>query len=155
SSLALLRTVTLPSGPDYRAVAVNAAGDIFTANWDNTVSRFSPAGVLQNSVLLTGPGGSAWFNNPTDIDVASDRTLAVGTRSGHVVQMTSGFTNITYFATWTGSVQYACFVSFAAAPPPSQPVVSVGTYSGYEGNSGTTTFPVPVYLSAPSSQNVT
>jgi hypothetical protein len=155
NTLALIRSVTLPSGNDYRGVAANAAGDIFTANWGNTVTRFTSAGSLLSTVTLTGPNDGSWFNNPTDIDVASDGTVAVGTRSGHVVQMTSAFTNVTYFGTWTGSVQYACFVSFAAVSSPPQPTVNVADFSAAEGNSGTATFQVPVTLSAPSAQTVT
>ena len=116
SSLALLRTVPLPSGTDYRGVAANAAGELFTANWNNTVSHFTPTGVPLATVTLTGPGGSSWFGNPMDIAVAQDGTLAVGTYSGHVVQMTSAFTNVSYFAAWSGSVQSACYVSFADGP---------------------------------------
>src|SRR5262249_26689234 len=112
-------------------------------------------GTLLGSVTLTGPGGSAWFGNPTDIDVASDGTLAVGTWSGHVVQMTSAFTGITYFQTWSsGGSQNACFVTFTnAAPPP--PSISIGNYTANEGNSSTTTFTFTVTLSAASSQTVT
>src|SRR5262249_55486088 len=153
-SMALQHTVTLPAGNDYRGVAVNATGDIFTANWGNTVTHFTATGALISSVTLTGPTDGSWFANPIDIDLASDGTLAVGTRSGHVVQMSSSFTNVTYFGTWTGSVQYPCFVSFAPWSSSGQPSVSVGDYTASEGNSGTTTFAFPLTLSAPSSQPV-
>src|SRR5262249_56751645 len=69
------------------------------------------------------------------------------------VQMTSSLTNVTYFGTWTGSVQYACFVSFAPWSP--GPQVSVADYAANEGNSGTTPFTFAVTLSAPSSNTVT
>jgi hypothetical protein len=154
NTLGLLSSVVLPGGNDYRGVAANAAGDLFTANWANTITRFSATGALLGSVTLTGPGGSAWFDNPMDVDVASDGTVAVGTRSGHVVQMTSGLTNVSYFGTWSGSVQYPCFVSFAA-PAPVTPTVNVSDYSAPEGNSGPTTFQVPLTLTSPASQNVT
>lgn len=152
STLALVRTVTLPSGNDYRGVTVNAAGDIFTANWGNTVTHFSSTGALLSSVTLTGPGGGTWFGSPMDIDVASDGTLAVGTYSGHVVQMTSNFTNITYFlASSTAGV----FVTFAAYQAPSPPSVSIADYSASEGNSGTTAFPFAITLSAATTQSNT
>jgi hypothetical protein len=155
NTLAQIRSVTLPFGNDYRGVAANAAGEIFTANWGNTVTRFSATGSLQATVTLSGPGDGSWFNNLTDIDVASDGTVAVGSRSGHVVQMTSAFTNITYIRAWTGSVQYSCFVSFAAVSSQPLPTVDVVDASGPEGNSGTSTLQTPVTLSAPSSQSVT
>jgi hypothetical protein len=155
STLALVRTVTLPAGNDYRGVAATATGEIYTANWGNTVTHFSPSGALLGSVTLTGPGSGGWFGNPIDVDVSSDGTVAVGTHSGYVVQMTTALTNVSYFGTWSGYVQYACFVSFAAASSPAPPVVSVGDTSAPEGNSGTTTFQVPVTLSAPATQSNT
>lgn len=154
NTLALVRSATLPFGNDYRGVTANAAGEIFTANWANTVTRFTPGGSLVSSVSLYGPGGGVWFGNLTDIDVASDGTLAVGSWSGHVVQMTSAFTNITYFATFTGTNQNACFVSFAAISS-SPPTVNVSDFSAPEGNSGTSVFQVPVTLSSPYTQSVT
>src|SRR5262249_34953988 len=96
---AQLGTVTLPYA-DYRGIAVNANGDIFTATWNNVVSRFSSTGTLLGSVTLnSSTGAPSMFNNLDDIDVAADGTVAVGSWSGHVVQMTSSFTNITYFYT--------------------------------------------------------
>jgi urease beta subunit len=155
SSLALIRSVTLPAGTDYRGVAAGATGEIFTANWNNTVSHFSATGVQIASVTLTGPGGSAWFGNPMDIALAQDGTVAVGTASGHVVQMTSALSNVSYFAAWAGSVQSPCNVTFAAAPPPTQPTVNISDFSAAEGNSGTTLFAVPVTLTSPNSQSTT
>src|SRR5262249_7499442 len=87
--------------------------------------------------------------------VASDGTLALGTRSGHVVQMTSAFTGITYVRTWTGSVQYPCFVNFAPTAPPGQPSVSISDYAAFQGNSGPTPLTFPLTLSAASSTAVT
>ncbi len=63
SSLALLRTVTLPASvtpsgsstpvaQDYRAIAVDTNGLIYTADWGRTLTRFSAAGVAQYSVTL-------------------------------------------------------------------------------------------------------
>ncbi len=155
NSMGLLGTLTLPAGHDYRGVAVNQTGEIFTANWDNSASHFTAGGALIATVNLTGPNDGSWFGNPLDIKVASDGTLAMGTRSGQAVQMTSSFTNISYIHTWVGSVQYPCFVNFAPTSSPSQPTVSIGNYSALEGNSGTTPFTFTVTLSAASSQSIT
>jgi hypothetical protein len=156
NSMALLGKVVLPAGHDYRGVAVNASGDIFTANWDNSVSHFTPSGTLLANINLTGPADGSWFGNPMDIKVAADGTLAVGTRSGHVVQMTSAFANVSYFGTWTGSVQYPCFVNFATVPPPpTQPSITVADVSTLEGNSGTVPLTFTLTLSAASSTPVT
>src|SRR5262249_41174852 len=127
---ALLRTVTLPFGNDYRGVAVNSAGDIYTANWNNSVTHFSSTGALLDTVNLTGPGGSGWCGNPMDIDVASDGTLAVGTYSGHVVQIAGNLTTVSYFK----ASNLAVFVTFSTLPPPGVyplPTVNISDYSAY------------------------
>jgi hypothetical protein len=150
---ALLRTVTLPSGNDYRGVAVNSAGDIYTANWGNTVTHFNSTGTLLGTVTLTGPGGGSWFGNPMDIDIASDGTLAVGTRSGQVVQITANLTSVSYFQASNNPV-FVAFSTMGAAPASPQPSVNISDYSAYEGNSGLTAFQFPVTLSAATTNNV-
>jgi hypothetical protein len=153
----VLRTVNLPGSNDYRGVAANANGDIFTANWNNSVTHFSPTGTLLGSVTLTGPTNGSWFANPMDIAIAPDgNTVAVGTRSGHVVQMTPGLTNVTYFNTWTGSVQYPSYVTFAPwFYAPQQPAVSVNDITVTSATSGVTSGYFTVSLSAASNQPVT
>src|SRR5262249_48907663 len=133
-SMALLRTVTLPAGNDYRGIAVNAAGDIFTANWGNTVTHFDSTGALLASLTWTGPGGSTWFGNPMDIDLASDGTIAVGTWSGHVVQITSNFTSVSYFQASTTAGVFVAFSTLPPVPPFPLPTVNISDYSAYEGN---------------------
>ena len=150
STLALQQTINLPSKinnvtQDYRALAVNAAGEMFVATWDERVHRFDSAGVLQSSVTLTGPGGGGLFGDLLDIDVSSDGQLAVGTRFGHVVQMTQAFANVSYFSTGTNSV----FVAFAP------PKLSIGDVAAAEGNSGSTDATFTVSLSYASHLPVT
>jgi hypothetical protein len=153
-SMALLAQFALPAGHDYRGIAANAAGELFTANWDNSVSHLTPTGGLLATVNLTGPTDGSWFGNPMNLDVAPDGTVAVGTRSGHVVQLTSALTNVSYFGTWTGMVQYPCFVSFTPWGAPPVPSLTVGDVSANEGNSGLTPFTFTATLSAPSGQTV-
>ena len=110
--------------------------------------------LLLGSVTLTGPGGSTWFGNPMDIDVASDGTLAVGTYSGHVVQITSNFTSVSYFQASTTAGVFVTFSTSPPTPPPTQPSVNISDYAALEGNSGLTAFQFPVTLSAPNTNNV-
>jgi PKD repeat protein len=161
-SMAAIRNFPLQASNDYRGLAVNAAGDIFTANWNNSVSHFNGSGVFLGTLNLTGPGDGTAFGNPMDIDVAPDgSTLAVGTRTGQVVQMTSAFANVRYFRTWSGTgPQNPCFVSFATwevpPPPPPPPTISVSDVSVVEGNNGMggPFAQFVLTLSAPSNQQV-
>lgn len=151
-STAQLGTVILPTA-DYRGIAVNAGGEIFTATWNKVVSRFNAAGVLQQSITLNSSVGAPFmYSNPNDIDVAADGTVAVGSFSGHVAQMTSAFTNFTFFDTGTANTVFVSFAPEQAAPPP---VISVGDASVTEGNSASVEASFVVTLSAPSSQTVT
>jgi ribosomal protein L35AE/L33A/urease beta subunit len=151
-SMAQLGSVTLPSG-DYRGIAVNAAGDIFTAAWNKVISRFNAAGALQSSVTLDSSVGAPFmYNNPDDIDVAADGTVVVGSFSGHVAQMTSAFTGISFFDTGTNNT---VFVTFAPATAPPAPSLSINNVSVAEGDSGTVAATFTVSLSAASTQTVT
>jgi hypothetical protein len=153
-STALLRTVALPPA-DYRGVAVNAGGDIFTCTWNNVVSHFNGGGVLQGSITLSTSNGAPFmFNDAMSIDVAADGTLAIGSFTGYVVQMTSAFTNISYINTGTNNAVFVDFAPKLAPPPPTISVSDVSVVAGNGGMGG----PVAQFaltLSAPSSQTVT
>jgi hypothetical protein len=148
-----LRKVILPSA-DYRGIAVNAGGDIFTAAWNNVISHFNANGVLLSSITLNSSTGAPFmFGNPDDIDVAADGTIAIGSWSGHIVQMTSNFTNISYIDTGTNNT---VFVTFAPQQgPPPGPSLSVNDVSVQNVPSGTTSALFTVSLSSPSSVPVT
>jgi hypothetical protein len=152
-STALIRKVVLPSA-DYRGIAVNASGDIFTAAWNNVISHFNANGVLQSSITLNSSTGAPFmFNWSDNIDIAPDGTLAIGSFSGYIVEMSSAFTNISYIDTGTNN---QVFVNFAPQQAPPQPTITISDTSLTEGNSrtgpGVATFTLT--LSAPSSQQV-
>src|SRR5262245_21611511 len=152
NSMSQLRTLTLTSA-DYRGIAVAANGDIYTAAWNSIVSRFDANGVLISSVnLKTVAGAPASFNNPDDIDIAADGTIAVGTWSGHVAQMNSNLGSVTFFDTGTFNTTFVCFATPQVSP---QPSLSIGPASVAEGNSGTTPMTFTVTLSQASTQTVT
>jgi VCBS repeat-containing protein len=144
-TFALLSTVTLPAG-DFRGIAVNAAGEIFAVNWSEQVYHLSASGSVLGNVTLTG------VSDPMDIDVSGDGRIAVGTASGHVVQMYEDLTGITTFA--AGSDR--AFVAFGpdqgqspAGPTPPTATLSSDVVQA-EGNSGTAYAVFTVTLSAPS-----
>src|SRR6516225_8745588 len=123
-STALLRKVALPSA-DYRGVVANANGDIFTVAWNNVISHFNSAGVLQSSITLNSSTGAPFmYNFSDDIAIAPDGTLAIGSFSGYIARMTSAFTNISYINTNSNN---QVFVTFA--PQPAQPSISVSDTS--------------------------
>ena len=131
---------------DYRAITANAAGELFVATWGNQLHRFSATGVLQSSLTLP----TASISNLTDIDLAADGTVAVGSRFGVVALTTEGFAAPTYIT--AGSTSSSTFVSFREdAPPPPAPLpgFSVSDATVTEGNSGTTTASFTVSLSQP------
>jgi hypothetical protein len=149
-STALLRTVALPSA-DYRAVAANASGDLFTVAWNNVISHFNSNGALLSSITLNSSTGAPFMYNFSDeIDMAPDGTLAIGTFSGYIARMTSAFTNISYINTGTNN---QVFVTFA--PQPAQPTISVSDTTVTSPTSGMVQAPFVVSLSAPSSTPVT
>jgi PKD repeat protein len=164
-----VRTLTLPASPggtaaDYRGIAVNAAGQIFTANWEGRVLKLDGDGNLLGAVTLTGPGSGPAFYNPRDVDLAADGTLVVGSWSGHVVQMTSALDGITYFHAGTGYT--SAFVAFndgpPGSPPPPPPGNTVPTISDvadftvpYNGSSVTKSFTVGDTQTLPESLIVT
>jgi len=80
STLSLLRTVNVASSsPDPRGVAVDAAGDIFTSDWNGYVYQFDANGTLLGSLNTHG-------GNLTNIQVSSTGQLVIGSRFGDVIQ---------------------------------------------------------------------
>jgi hypothetical protein len=166
SSLTLLNTVTLPAtvpvagaqlAQDYRAVAVDANGLIYTADWGRVVARFSAAGVFQAGALM--PTGSAQgppaVGNLDDIDFISYPSpndgglLALGSTNG-VIATVSGqfFSPRTSFVAGDGPT----FVSAG----PALTEASINNVTVTEGSSGPyTPATFTVSLSNPVADSVT
>ena len=77
NTLALLRTVTVPSSTDPRGLAVDASGDIFTSDWNGYVYYFDASGNLVDSLNTTPLVGGVGINNLTNIDVSAAGNLVV------------------------------------------------------------------------------
>jgi hypothetical protein len=155
TTMALVRTVTLPYA-DYRAVAANAAGDLFVATWARNVTRFNSAGTQLATMSLTAYVPSV--GNPVDLDLSADGTqVAVGTTSGQIFEMADSLTGVTTFNIGVGTA----FVSFpptiTATPPPALPTLSLAStnVSVTEGNSGTKPLTFTLTLSQASAAPVT
>jgi VCBS repeat-containing protein len=140
-----LDTVTLPTG-DFRGIAVNAAGEIFAVNFSEQVYRLNSSGAVLDMVTLSE------VSDPMDIDLSGDGRVAIGTASGHVVQMSESLTGLSTFAAGT----QRAFVAFgpdesqspAGPTPPTATITSDVIVA--EGNSGTSQAVFTVTLSAPS-----
>ena len=110
------------------------------------VYRLSCSGAVLGSVTLTG------VSDPMDIDVSGDGRVAIGTASGHVVQMSEDLTGITTFAAGT----QRAFVAFgpdegSRRPGRRRPTATITSDVVLaEGNSGTSYAVFTVTLSAPS-----
>jgi hypothetical protein len=151
STMNLVRTVTLPStiggtSEDYRAVAVDASGNLYLATWGNQVLKFDSGGNYQTGLTLSGLGYNT--GGLVDIDVASDGTLIVGSWGGTVFETTTALSGLTnaFSVGGTGPV-FVTFAGAAASPPPPTPSVTVNDAAVVEGNSGTTSMTFTVQLS--------
>src|SRR5262249_52789050 len=111
NTFALLGTVQLP-GDSFSGIAVNSAGQIFAVSFSEKVYRLSPAGALLGSAALNG------VYDPIDIDVSGTGKLAIGTRSGHVVQMSENLTGVTTFVAGGDHVYVAYGPDESQTPPP-------------------------------------
>jgi outer membrane protein assembly factor BamB len=92
-TLASVRNFTLKDGAadeNVRAIAVNAAGEIFAASWDDNLYKFAANGTL----LLTRASGQL---DPSDIDLGQDGTIAVGSRLGNVTITNESLASVTSF----------------------------------------------------------
>ena len=159
NTMALERSLTLPysinsTTQDYRSITANAAGDLFVATWGRQVHKFNAAGTWQSSLTLNGSAGGVAIGSLTDIDLAADGTLAVGSWSGVIATTTEAFTTPTYLQ---GGVDTA-FVAFKEdppAPPAPLPALAVNDVTVVEGNTGTTNAVFTVTLSQPGTQTIT
>ena len=117
-SLAGFGNITLGFG-DHRGIAVNDAGEIFTAAWDGAIYHYDAQGTQLNS-LATG------VNDLTDIDNHSDGTLAVGSRFGTVVLTDETLAAVgTSFSTGSDET----FVAFTDGPFNHAPQAEDATFS--------------------------
>jgi Calx-beta domain/PKD domain/RTX calcium-binding nonapeptide repeat (4 copies) len=133
----------------FKDVAVNAAGEIFAADYLNhRVMKFSPTGQLVGSVVLSA-SLYPYSTSPIDIEVSEDGTVAVGTIGGHVFQMTEQLTNVSWF--WSGGEH--AYVAFEEQPPPPPPTLSVSDVTTTE-EEWTTSVDFTVTLSRASNQTV-
>lgn len=86
--MTFLRTVTLDH--QSRAIAVNAAGEIFGATLDGDVHQFASDGVTERSAASAS-------SSLTDIDVSRDGQLIIGSRWGNVILMDESLEILNFF----------------------------------------------------------
>lgn len=99
---------TVQLAASVRAVAVIEDGSIYGASFNGNLHRFATDGSTQQTV----PSGE---NNLSDIDIAVDGTVAVGSRFGDVVLTNLALSPVSSFPTYTGTVGAPTFVSFVHA----------------------------------------
>ncbi len=78
TTLAFIRTVTLPVVNTPVAIAVNSAGEILAVAGNNTIYRHDSSGVLISSVVTTGASLS-------DIDISPEGALVASGLTGDVI----------------------------------------------------------------------
>jgi hypothetical protein len=171
-TLDLLRSLNLTTPNfqnDFRAIAINATGEIFASNWNGRIYHYSNSGVLLEDVDSTG-------NNLIDIDVSATGQLVVGDRFGKVILTDESLDNVTSFGVGTDTT----FVAFTTNPlftlgngvhqvtltagqaatginfgNRQQPEIVINDGAIAEGNNGTKTLSFTVTLSTPSNRAIT
>src|SRR5262249_12242130 len=110
-----------------RGIAIDAAGEIFTATWGGYIAKYDRNG---NFVASLHPGGSQM-----DIALDTDGQIATGDRSGMVYLTDTSLSPIKSFATgqWNAFVTFSHFINVATS---TDPVADAGgPYSVSEGGS--------------------
>jgi hypothetical protein len=104
---------------DCRSIAVTANGDVFAVNLNRTVYHFDAAGNVLGTLSLD----SAIVNAATDINVATDGRLVLGTNGNHIVLTDTNLSSPSYVTVGT-SVDLDIFVAFADPQfPPAPPEI--------------------------------
>jgi hypothetical protein len=99
---------------EHRAIAVNAAGEIFIADWDGDIHKIDRDGNILKQTSACGYGISCSLY---DIDVDENGTVITTTRSAEVFIMDSNLENITHFNAsnedggFASLVDYSCELS--------------------------------------------
>ena len=108
---------------DHRAIGVWTDGSIFLATWDGVIRRYSAAGALLDSLTVSGA-------NFSDLDIAADGTIALGTGfDGDVVITDLSLDTFDRFQVTDSEVGGDVFVAWVAPPipePMSLAVLSLG-----------------------------
>ena len=123
-TMALERAFRLSGFKDYRAIAANANGEIFSAAWDGKVYHFDAAGALLNSV-------ASGENDLLDIDITSNGKLLIGSRFGEVLVTDQSLASFASFSTGDDNVFVAVAETWRSLTPVSDhaiaPVGAVGS----------------------------
>jgi hypothetical protein len=140
-SMSHLATVQSPS-PDGRGLAVAANGDIYVADWYNTVYRLDSAGAILNTVSVS--------DSTSDIDVSTDGSLVVGGRFS-VMTMNADLTGVQTFSIAGGHVAFADYQ--APAPRPLLGTIE-GTPLSYSEGDGATPITSALTVADPNSPTI-
>lgn len=97
---------------DYRAVAVNAAGEIYRSDTQGNIRRYAPDATLINEINVCGASPGHCFL--TDLDLALDGTIIAGTSSGRVIMTNTALSSAQLFPAIVPN--NALFVAFVPEP---------------------------------------
>lgn len=126
-TLALQQTIDLTTtlgGSDYRAVAANAAGQMFVVNWNGDLEKTDASGFSLGSVDLFVLGHTT-TNSLMDVDVSSSGTVVVGDATGGVTVTDEDFATFTTFSAGT----FGAFVAMASDTPNDVPLSPIATFT--------------------------
>lgn len=123
-SLTHLNHIFFGIAGDHRAVAVNAAGEIYRADAQGNIRRYAPDAtpIGQINVCSVSPGNCFL----TDLDIAPDGTIMAGTTSGRVIFTNTELSSAQRFPTIIpGNSLFVAFV-----PEPSTFILSLMALAG-------------------------
>src|SRR5207245_2338188 len=129
----LLRTVTIqniPSGvdTDFRALAVDATGNIYVATWGSKVIKLDTNGVYQKHLAITGTPA---LYGLTDLAVDATGDVIIGSGGGAGVAVTLVLSGTTVQTTTTDANGNYSFTVTGLSSNSSSYWVEIGIPSGY------------------------
>lgn len=111
-SLTHLNHIFFGIAGDHRAVAVNAAGEIYRADAQGNIRRYASDTTLINEINVCGISPGRCFL--TDLDIASDGTIIAGTTSGRVIMTNTSLSSAQLFPAIVPN--NSLFVAFVPEP---------------------------------------
>ncbi|MBI5764186.1 MAG: hypothetical protein HZA51_11735 [Planctomycetes bacterium] len=111
-SLTHLNHIFFGIAGDHRAVAVNAAGEIYRADAQGNIRRYAPDATLINEINVCGISPGRCFLS--DLDIAPDGTIIAGTTSGRVIMTNTTLSSAQLFPAIVPN--NAIFVAFVPEP---------------------------------------
>lgn len=118
-------------GQSYRAIAADAAGNMYLATWNGYVVKLDAAGNYVAKLAVTGVPASGLH----DIDVSADGEVIAGA-GGYVIRTTTDLAGVTGWFQAGVSQAFVTFAGAAESPSLPRPTIAVSDFATAEGSAG-------------------